>query len=542
MGQAERCGAVKRLEIGDWRLAGTDDYELHVAGHDPQTQSNLSPVIVWAGLAMLDARAPVQRAYGVCVRGNRIVDQGPHDELRQRYPDAMVVGGDDLFLLPGLINSHDHGRALSGVALGVADDLLEVWLMSLGALPAIDPALLAQLEGVTLLRSGVTATAHSHNPSTWARLPDECAPTIEGYRAAGVRVAFHPPYVDQNPLLYADHHAFLDGLSAEVRPLAQAAMQLPALSQGDYFALCSDLYARFHDAADHTVHIQISPAGGPWCSDALMLAACDWATARHTRVQMHLLETRYQAQYAHRRWGKSFVRHLDEIGALGPWLTLAHMVWLDDGDIATLRNRGVAVAHNPSSNLRLRSGVAPLPDLLAADIPLGVGLDGYALDDDQDYLRELRLTWTLANRPGAASPTIDAAAILHLGTAGGAAVTFGADALLGRLEVGALADLALLDWRSIEGVWMASQASPRDVLLRRANRTHVRHVMVNGEWVVRDGRSTRIDEGALLAEVRAALEHAASQPRRETEIARTLAPYVRNFYSNWDAERPIYSP
>ena len=495
-----------------------------------------SPLIVWAGLALLDARTPVQRDYGVCIIGNHIVDVGSQSELQQRHPDAAMVGDADFCLLPGLINAHDHGRGLSGVALGVADDLLEVWLMSLGALPAIDPALLAQLEGVTLLRGGVTATAHSHNPSSWDRLPDECAPTIHGYRAAGIRVAFHPPYVDQNPLLYAGHDEFLAGLSAEVRSLAQAAMQLPALSPGDYFGLCTDLYTRFHDAADHTIHIQISPAGGAWCSDALILAACDWATARNTRVQMHLLETRYQALYARRRWGRSFVRHLDEIGALGPWLTLAHMVWLDDGDIEMLRDRGVAIVHNPSSNLRLRSGIAPLPDLLRAGIALGVGLDGYALDDDQDYLRELRLAWTLANRPGATSPTVPAADILHLGAVGGASVTFGADVPLGRLAIGALADLVLLDWRSIEGVWMSLQASPLDVLLRRANRTHVRHVMVNGEWVVREGRATRIDEAALLTEVRAALQlAAAAQSESGILAARTLAPHVRRFYAGWDA-------
>lgn len=514
LGERDGGGSQVRREVGALRSA---------------------PLIVWAGLAVLDARTPVQRDYGVCVVGNRIVAVGSRKELQQRHPDATVVGAADLCLLPGLVNAHDHGRALSGVALGVADDLLEVWLMSLGALPALDPALLAQLEGVALLHSGVTATAHSHNPSSWERLPEECAPTLEGYRTAGVRVAFHPPYVDQNPLLYAGHADFLAGLSEEVRPLAQAAMQLPALSPGDYFALCTDLYAHFHDATDCTVHIQISPAGGVWCSDALILAACDWAKARNTRVQMHLLETRYQALYAQRRWGKSFVRHLDEIGALGPWLTLAHMIWLDEGDIEILRDRAVAVVHNPSSNLRLRSGIAPLPDLLASGVTLGVGLDGYALDDDQDYLRELRLAWTLANRPGAASPTVTAADILHLGAAGGAAATFGAEVSLGRLAPGALADLVLLDWLNIEGVWMSPQASLLEVLLRRANRTHVRHVMVDGEWVVSDGRNTRIDEAALQAEVRAALRNAGRQERDSLEAARILAPHVRRFYAGWDA-------
>jgi cytosine/adenosine deaminase-related metal-dependent hydrolase len=307
------------------------------------------------------------------------------------------------------------------------------------------------------------------------------------------------------------------------------------LSRDEYFALCSQLYAQHHDPAGCRVQIQISPAGGQWCSDELIVAACAWAQARGTRVQMHLLETRYQAAYAARRWGRSFVRHLDALGALGPWLTLAHMVWVNTEDIEILAARKVAVAHNPSSNLRLRSGVAPLPALLAADVPLGIGLDGCALDDDQDYLRELRLAWTLANRSGAGAATIAAGDVLHLGTAGGAAATFGAQAPLGRLAPGALADLVLLDWRAVEGIWASPALAPAELLLRRGSKHHVRDVMVGGEWVLRDGRSTRVDEAAVHAEVRAELQrYVAEHGQGDGQHARALAPYIRRFYTQWD--------
>lgn len=493
-------------------------------------------------MAAVDARMPVQRDYGVCIVDNYVVDVGPRNELATRYPAATSFGGDDLLLLPGLINSHDHGRALSGVASGVSDDLLEVWLLFLSIPPTLEPELLAQLEGVALLHSGVTATAHSHNPSSWERLPDECAPILNGYRKAGIRVAFHPPYVDQNLLVYDDAARFLSLLPEELQPLARRAMQPPALSRTAYFALCDDLYARFHDPVHHTVHIQISPAGGPWCSDQLILEACEWAQQHSTRVQMHLLETRYQALYAYRRWGKSFVHHLHEINALGPWLTLAHMVWTGDGDIELLRDHDVAVVHNPSSNLRLRSGIAPLSHFLKAGLRIGIGLDGYALDDDQDYLRELRLAWTLANRPKATSITVSSADVLHMGTSGGAAATFGDGTPLGRLQPGALADLVLLDRRSIEGVWMSPLATPLDVWLRRANRSHVLHVMVNGEWVIWDGRSTRIDEEALLAEVRSALNASnAAQPQESLQAIQKLASYLRRFYASWEAADRVYS-
>jgi len=487
-------------------------------------------------LALADALAAPQVGSGVCVEGNRIVDVGSRQALVERHPDAVIFGGDDLLLMPGLVNSHDHGRGLSTLALGVTDDLLELWLLGLSALPAAPPAMLALLEGVNLLRSGVTATAHSHNPADWGDMAAESEATIRGYGATGIRVAYHPPYIDQNVLVYDGREEFLAGLPSTVRALAEPFLRLPQLSVDAYFALCDDLSDRHHDAAHHRVHIQVSPAGGQWCSDELILASRDWAIAHHTRVQMHFLETSYQARYAYRRWGKSFLRHLEDIGALGPWLTLAHLIWVEEADIPLLQEHGVAIAHNPSSNLRIRSGVAPLPAYAAAGLPIGIGLDGYALDDDQDYLRELRLAWTLATRPGASTATVGAAEILHMGTAGGAAVTFGADVPLGRLLPGALADLVLVDWRGVEGIWASPLAPAGDLLLRRGSRSHIQHVMVDGAWVVRDGRSTRIDEAALCADVRALLQQTAAGTSGQGILAaRTLAPYVRRFYAAWDA-------
>lgn len=502
--------------------------------HD--SQFNTPPLIVWAGLALTEALAAPQTTYGVCIIGDRIVDAGAFGQLRARYSDATVVGDADLLLMPGMINSHDHGRGLSALALGVTDDLLELWLLGLSVLPTIDPYILALIEGLNLLRSGVTATAHSHNPANWADMAAESEATLRGYARSGIRVAYHPPYIDQNVLVYDGRDAFLAGLPDDVSALAVSFLQLPMLGIDGYLALCSHLHKRYHDAAGHRVHIQVSPAGGQWCSDELILACCDWAIAHNTRVQMHFLETPYQAQYAQRWWGKSFLRHMDDIAALGPWLTLAHMIWVEPADIPLLQERGVAIAHNPSSNLRIRSGVAPLPAFHAAGLPIGIGLDGYALDDDQDYLREMRLAWTLANRPGASAPTLAPEDILHMGTAGGAAVTFGAGALPGCLQLGAPADLVLIDWRAVEGVWASPLTPPHHLLLRRGTRHHVRHVMVAGEWVVQDGRSTRIDEAALLAEVRADLQHTtAGQPGQGILTARMLAPYVRRFYASWDA-------
>jgi cytosine/adenosine deaminase-related metal-dependent hydrolase len=468
--------------------------------------------ILSASLGLPDALAAPQTDFAAVLEGNRIIATGDRGAVRARYPQAEAEHVDDALLLPAFVNSHDHGRGLGTASLGIEDDTLEKWLLGLWSQPVIEPYLAAAYDGARLLHSGVTLTAHSHNPRAWRAQQSEGDATIHGYRDAGIRVAFHPVIVDQNRLIYAtsteEESAYINALPADQQSAARE-MARPPISHDDYFAQCDALYAAHHDATDHMVHVQVSPAGGQWCSDPLIQRAVAWAQARGTRVQMHMLETRHQRDYTFRKWGKSFIRHLDEIGALGPWLTLAHMVWAEPDDLPLLAERGVSIAHNASSNLRLRSGIAPLSEMLQAGVTVGIGLDGHALDDDQDYLREMRLAWTLANmranQPESSASPVDAAAVLHAGTAGGAAATFGAAVSLGRLVAGALADLVVIDMRfAALDLSLRLEHLSADVL-HLATREHVRHVMCNGEWVVRDGRSVRLDEAALLHEIRLAV-------------------------------------
>jgi cytosine/adenosine deaminase-related metal-dependent hydrolase len=495
--------------------------------------------IVWAGAALTDAYSTPQRDFALCVEGNRIVATASRQTLQERYPAATQVGGDHYLLLPSFTNSHDHGRGLGTFPLGAADDLLEIWLPGLYSQPSADPYLLSLWEGIQLLHAGVTLNAHSHNPQSWQRMEQEAEAVLRGYGEAGIRTAFHPPLVDQNPLIYADREGFLAGLPTTVAEAAQRFLGRTPLSHDDYYALCHRLHTRYHDSANHTVHIQISPAGGQWCSDELIVGATGFAHSHQTRLQMHMLETPYQRHYAWKKWGKSFIAHLAEIGALGPWLTLAHMIWTEPEDLALLQAHDVGIAHNPSSNLRLRSGVAPIPAYLEHGIPLGIGLDGQTLDDDQDYLREMRLAWTLANRPGASSPTINAAQIFNMGTRSGAAITLGDSGQLGVLAPGALADLLLIDFAALQHPWGAPTVPVVDMLLRKGTRHHVRHVMVGGEWVIQEGRSVRVDEREVAAALAEQLNrYDAETLKQRNAAALALEPYLRRFYAAWEGEAP----
>ena len=467
----------------------------------------------------------------ICVDGATIVDCGALAELVARYPAADKAGGGNFVLAPAFTNAHDHGRGPGTLALGLPDDFLELWLPNLAMLPGIPPYLAALYSGLLLLQSGVTAVAHSHNPNSWSQLAAELPESLRGYADAGIRVAMHPPIVDQNQLVYTERERFL----AMLPPALSGALgdiEGIDLSADDYFALLDDLYRNYHDGKGHRVHIQASPAGGPWCGDELIIRACEWARHHRTRVQTHLLETRYQRKYAQKTWGKSFVRHLADIGALGDWLTLAHMVWVDDEDIALLADCGVGLAHNISSNLRLRSGIAPLAKMAAAGVNVGIGLDGHTLDDDQDFLREMRLAWTIGNQSGMAAIDLGADAVWRMGTDIAAAVTFGAEARLGELKVGGLADLILLDLDAVKGNWAPADYPPCEgltaFLLRRARREHVRHVMVGGAWVVRNGEHVNLEIADVERELWERLQLAAREP------APRIDAYLRHFYRGWD--------
>ena len=149
------------------------------------------------------------------------------------------------------------------------------------------------------------------------------------------------------------------------------------------------------DAAGPGFDVQYGPNGPQWCSDALLAAVAEASARTGRRIHMHLLETRYQRAYLDQAYPDGVVPHLDALGLLSPRLTLAHCVWARPDELALLAERGVTISVNTSSNLHLRSGVAPLAAMLGAGCRVALGLDGSALDEDEDALRELRLAHLL---------------------------------------------------------------------------------------------------------------------------------------------------
>jgi 5-methylthioadenosine/S-adenosylhomocysteine deaminase len=232
------------------------------------------------------------------------------------------------------------------------------------------------------------------------------------------------------------------------------------------------------------VKFQLGPWNPAFCSDELLRAIAEASQSHGWRIQTHVAETRYQAEFARRKYGKSWTRYLLDIGMLTHRFSGAHCVWFDDDDIALMKQSGAQAVHNPGSNLRLQSGVAPVRGFLAAGIPVAFGIDSLGMNDDEDIFQDLRLARLLHGAPGIDGRLIPAAVLLGMATRTGATVT-GFDGV-GQLAEGGPADVVLMSRSEIEG--FSTDHPIADLVLMRAKPAHIRTVIIGGRILIDDGR------------------------------------------------------
>jgi cytosine/adenosine deaminase-related metal-dependent hydrolase len=214
---------------------------------------------------------------------------------------------------------------------------------------------------------------------------------------------------------------------------------------------------------------------------------------------MHLLETRYQRQWADAAYPNGVVRMLDEIGLLSPRLTLAHCVWARPDELELLAERGVTISVNTSSNLHLHSGLAPAIKMKQYGCSVALGIDSKALDDDDDALRELRLSYLLHAGTGFDLATTRRQALQAAVSHGRFAVTNIDDG--GLIVAGAAADMLLLDWSGLDNDGLLDDIEPINMLFSRATARHMRELIVAGRTIVQDGRVPGVDLVSIRQEV-----------------------------------------
>ena len=310
---------------------------------------------------------------------------------------------------------------------------------------------------------------------------------------------------DRNPVGYGPPELLLNALPKEARDEIVSRFVRPTPAPKDQIKLVEDVAAAA-ESPDFTV--QYGPNGVQWCSDALLQAIAEASALSGRRVHMHLLETRYQRGYLDQLYGGDVVKFLDRIGLLSPRLSLAHCVWTRPDELELLAARGVTIVTNSSSNLRLRSGVAPAARMFGCGCRVALGVDGSALDEDDDMLRELRLTHLLHVGSGFSPKANENDVLFAAAATGRLSVTNSAEG--GIIEAGAPADLLLLDYDALDDDHLRDDLDPVNLVFARATARHMRELIVAGRTVVRDHRVLGIDLEAARREV--VLRMRAGQP------------------------------
>jgi 5-methylthioadenosine/S-adenosylhomocysteine deaminase len=411
-----------------------------------------------------------------------------------------------LLAMPALVNAHDHGRAVRTSSIGASGKPLEAWLQYLALFPAVDPYLAAAVAlGNSALGGAGIVMMHYTRAQGFTDLPTEVAEVARAARDVGVRVGFAVSMKDRNPIGYGPPERLLDALPKNAREEIVSRFVRPPLAPKDYIKLVEDVAAAADSA---TFNVQYGPNGVQWCSDALLEAIAEASSLSGRRIHMHLFETRYQRGYLDQLYGGDAVKFLDRIGLLSPRLTLAHCVWARPDELELLAARGVTISTNSSSNLKLRSGIAPVAKMLGCGCRVAMGIDGGALDDDDDMLRELRLTHLLHLGSGFTPKASENDMLTVASKTGRLSVTNSAEG--GLIEAGAPADLLLLDYDALDDDALRDDLDPVNLVFSRATARHMHELIVAGRSVVRDGRVLGIDLEAARKEVM--LRMRASQP------------------------------
>ncbi len=429
----------------------------------------------------------------VLVSGARIAAVGDWRTLRRKHPRARAVGDGKQLLMPGLVDAHSHGRALSPIQKGVLNDYLENNLIDWTFMPVFEPELTAALGAWRHLRSGCTTIHHMGFDTDGPQARGRCETAIRTYLDAGIRLAFAPGVRNVDKLVL-DSKAFLATLPAALKAF-----------------------------------------GAKTTADQL----------GKVPIHMHCVQTPIQKAFSFRKYGKSAIAWLDDLGLVDENLTLGHAIWVTEEDIDRLATRRASITSHPSCNLGMRNGLAPIYLMHRRGVNVAMGLDDKTINDDEDAIMELRMLHKLHRVPDydLRTPALDAYDVLSMGTLNGArAVGFGGQ--IGALKPGMKADMILVDLdRVLRDPWMTDELPIAEAFVHRAMGEDVNTAIVGGRVVMQDRRLTTLDVDALYREIRKAARAIGPRQRRHAEALRKLKPYVQDWYNAWltpDAVTPFY--
>ncbi len=448
----------------------------------------------------LDARRRVIRDGAVMIEGSRITDVGKTDDLHRKYAPEHTIDASRKLVIPGLIDCHVH--LAQALIRGCADDasLLDwlgkyVWPLQ-GNYDAEDGRVSARLCMLEMIKSGTTSFIESMIHTRYGF--DGIAKALEesGMRGCLAKTIMDTPAYGRKQMMH------------------------PGMIEDGEKSLAEtiEMIARWNGKANGRIAVWFGPRSLGACSKALYEKIAEEAAKRKAGITMHLCEVQEDVRYARRRFRKSPVAFANEVGLLNPRTVLAHAVWLTDRDIATFSKTRTNISHCPSSNTKLASGIARVPEMLNKGVNVALGCDGGPSNNAYDMIREMKLAACVHKVRLCDPTTMPAEKVLEMAALGGARA-IGMQDKLGTLEPGKLADIVLVNLNSVHMVPNNNYVSD---LVYAGCGADVDTVIVDGKMVMEERNVKTLDEREIIQQAR---ERASALLERTGLKPTTLSSY-----------------
>jgi len=434
-----------------------------------------------ATLVTMDAERRIISDGAIAVSGSRIVGVGKANDIRAQFAsDRERVDLRGMLVIPGLVNTHIHltQALIRGCAddLGLIDFLVKrVWVL-MGNYDRDDARLSAELCILEMLKAGTTAFVESMLVLHYGF--DGIAQVVE---SSGIRAALAKTVMDLPS--YIEGHAMHAGMVEDREAAFQEAL---------------DMHAKWDGAADGRIQVWFGPRPPGGCSADLYREMMSAARERGMGVTVHLAEVQEDVEYIRQQYGMRPIEFAESVGMVGPRVLLIHTVWLDEDDIRRLAETGTHITHNPVSNAKLASGIAPVPAMLAAGVNVSLGTDAGTCNNTYDLIREMRWASVLHKVKHLDPTIVPCETVLEMATINGAKA-MGLEDEIGSLEVGKRADFVALD---MDKPHLVPAPDPVSALVFAANGSDVDTVVIDGQIVVRGREVLTMDEERILAEAR----------------------------------------
>jgi cytosine/adenosine deaminase-related metal-dependent hydrolase len=440
---------------------------------------------------------------------------------------ATVIDARDKLVIPGLINAHYHSH--DTLCRGLFEELpLEFWLLytlPMGANRSKDELRARTLVGaLESIRCGITCV---QDMLGLVPLDDESTDVvINAYREIGLRVVFSPMVWDIPPIAMVRHK---DSLPPDVQDML-GSVGRPIKDQLDYL----EHQFKRHPVAG-TLHWAVAPFAPQRCSPGMLQGCADLSHKHDLPIYTHVYETRGQVLIARELFADhegSLVTYMERNGLLGPKLNIVHSVWITRPEMDRMAAADAGIVLNHLSNMKLKSGIAPVLDLRDARVRLGLGCDNCSGSDVQSMFQAMKMFCLIGavSDPEPGAPL--AHEVLRHATLGNAR-TAGLEGRVGAIKPGYSADLVLIDLN--DTAYLPYNSAARQLVYAESGRG-VESVMIDGRMVMKEGRVTTIDERGLREEVCGLMKYFIRDYDAVMKARKSALPYMR------EAHRRMWEP